>query len=303
MTTIPRSSAEPPARRARILAALTCFNRKALTLGSLRALARAAEQAGVDLEAVLVDDASPDGTAAAVRAEFPWVEVVDGSGSLFWNRGMHEAFGRAMARRTADYYLWLNDDTEIVPDALARLVDQSRTLRARLGHPVIVVGATAERGSGRITYGGRVAGNRLRRFTYRLVSSDSEPLLIDAVEGNCVLIDKDVAHAVGNLDPTFEHAMGDTDYGLRARKAGFPSYLAPGVMGYCRDNPVAGSFADDSLTLKQRWKVLVSRKGLPPQSWMHFTRRHGGWLWPLYFAWPYVRVVTTSLAKPRAGHR
>jgi len=284
--------------RPRLVAILTCFNRRRLTLNCLRALRASAEAAGADVDAIVVDDASTDGTADAVRTEHPWAEVVDGSGSLFWNRGMHEGFGRAL-QREADHYLWLNDDTELRVEALSRLIEQQSQLRQIEGKPVILVGATAERGSGRITYGGRVARSRLRRFSYEIVWDASHPVRCEAIEGNCVLIPRELALSVGNLDPTFEHAMGDTDYGLRAQRAGFSVYVAAGVMGYCSDNASAGTYFDETLPLSARWKHLTGRKGLPLRSWLHFTRRHGGLLWPLYFCWPYVRVVMSAMRGPR----
>jgi GT2 family glycosyltransferase len=109
-----------------------------------------------------------------------------------------------------------------------------------------------------------------------------------------VLVPMSVARQLGNIDASFEHAMGDTDYALRARAAGVPLYVASGFIGECANNPVAGGFTDRSLSLSQRWRAVMHRKGLPWRSWLHFSRRHGGLMWPFYFAWPYVRVVVSS---------
>lgn len=283
-----------------LVAVLTCFNRKALTLACLEALERSAARAAVKLEAVLVDDASPDGTGAEVRQRFPWVEVIDGSGALFWNRGMHLGFARAM-QRGADHYLWLNDDTHLVPEALANLFAQHSALSATLGGPAILVGATAERESGKVSYGGRVAPSRLRPFNYRLVYSDKQALPCEAIEGNCVLIPRAVVERVGNLDPVFEHAMGDTDYGLRARALSIPAFVASGVVGHCSQNPLRGSYFDTTLTLAARWKLMRGRKGLPVRSWLHFCRRHGGLAWPVHFAWPYAKLLLTGMRGAMVG--
>ncbi len=282
-------------RRTKIVAVLTCFNRKALTLACLSALTTTAKRADVELEAVVVDDASPDGTADAVRERFPWAVVIAGSGSLFWNRGMHKGFALGL-ERPATHYLWLNDDTHLVPEALTNLLGQWQALRRSQGAPVILVGATAERESGRVSYGGRVARSRMRPFNYHLVHSDSEPVPCEAIEGNCVLIPHDVAMLVGNLDPAFEHAMGDTDYGLRARALGVRSFVAAGVVGHCSPNALGGTYFDSSLPLAKRWQLIRSRKGLPIQSWRRFCQRHGGMLWPVHFAWPYAKVLLTGLS-------
>ena len=98
------------------------------------------------------------------------------------------------------------------------------------------------------------------------------------MNGNIVLVPRDVAQVVGNLDPAFEHAMGDTDYALRARRLGIGVWVGPGVHGVCESNSSAGTFMDTSLSLRLRWKQMMSRKGLPWRSWMVLTRRHTGLL-------------------------
>ena len=57
---------------------------------------------------------------------------------------------------------------------------------------------------------------------------------------------------------------------------------------------MTGTFTDKSLPLKTRWKRMLDRKGLPWKSWLIFTRRHMGVMWPLYFAWPYAKLVVES---------
>ena len=274
-------------------ALLTCFNRRETTLECLRALGANQCRELVDLWAVLVDDGSNDGTAQAVRAEFPWVEVVTSSGNLFWCRGMHLAFETAL-RTGFDHYLWLNDDTMLWPDALARLLACEAQLRVHTDRPVIVVGSTADPVSGVCTYGGNRRPWRLRPFSVERVVPTADAQRCDTLTGNVVLIPARAAQRVGNLDPAFEHAMGDTDYGLRARRCGVELWVAPQMHGSCADNPPAGTYLDASLPLAIRWRRMLHRKGLPWRSWLVFTRRHTGILWPLYFVWPYAKLVVAS---------
>lgn len=287
-----------PAGSTRLLVVMTSFNRCLATLGCLGRYEAAARRAGVDPEAVLMDDGSADGTAAAVRARYPWVEVMQGDGSLFWNRGMHHAQARAMARG-ADYLLWLNDDTELLPDSIMRLLETEHTLRHGFGQPVVVVGSTADRDTGRLTYGGHVAPKRGRPFTYQRVWHETEPVECHAMNGNVVLIPIQIARVVGNLDPVFEHGTGDIDYALRARAQGYRVFVAPGFVGHCSHNPTSNTYQDATLPLSIRWKKMVSRKGLPPRSWGHFTRRHGGLVWPVYFVWPYFKLIVGSIRRAK----
>ncbi len=276
---------------------MTSHNRCVKTLKCLNTLSASQHVGNVQLNGVLVDDGSTDGTAEAVGKAYPWVRVLRGDGSLFWCRGMHRAFETAL-HHGFDYYLWLNDDTMLYADALARLLDCAAVQRARTGKPVIVVGSTVDEHSGKLTYGGERRAVWWRRTSFVKVQPGDQAQLCESMNGNVVLIPAESARRVGNLDPAFEHAMGDTDYALRATKLGVGVWVAPGVQGTCGHNSVSNTFLDSDLPLSKRWRQMLGRKGLPWRSWGVLTRRHAGIFWPLYFIWPYVRTVLGG-AMPR----
>ena len=277
----------------RLCALLTCFNRKVTTLACLRALKASTGLQHVALSAVLVDDGSTDGTADAVRAEFPWVTVVVGHGALFWCRGMHLAFETAMRTGYASY-LWLNDDTMLQADAVSRLLACQQALCRDQASPVIVVGSTVDAVTGQPTYGGERRPSRFRPMHVLPIHPLAVPQRCDSMTGNIVLIKSDAALLVGNLDPVFEHAMGDTDYALRAVKLGVELWLAEGTHGTCSHNTMVNTWRDPTLSLRTRLAQVLSRKGVPWRSWLALTRRHAGGLWPIYFVSPYFKVVVQS---------
>ncbi len=289
----------PGVRRTTVCALLTCFNRREKTLECLRALQASVGLQAVQLRAVLVDDGSSDGTADAVEAEFDWVQVLRSRDTLFWCRGMHLAFETAM-QSGHDHYLWLNDDTVLAPDAMLRLLACFENLRRRTANPVIVVGSTLDPVTGVHTYGGARQATRANAFKFVRVAPSDRAQQCDTLTGNIVLISAQAAKRVGNLDAEFEHAMGDTDYGLRARKLGVELWTAPHSHGTCAENPTTQTYKDITLPLRLRWKRMLHRKGLPWRSWLIFTRRHTGVMWPLYFAWPYAKLV---LGRPLEGIR
>lgn len=96
----------------RIAIIMTCFNRKEKTLKCLGSLLADSEH---NLQVYMVDDGSTDGTGDAVKVSFPQVNVIRGDGNLFWNRGMHMAFSKAV-EVGYDFYLWVNDDVEFDED-------------------------------------------------------------------------------------------------------------------------------------------------------------------------------------------
>jgi len=271
---------------------LTCYNRKEVTLSCLDNLFKNNIPDGYSFKVFLVDDGSTDGTDDAVREVYPQVNIIKGDGSLFWNGGMRVAFEAAMKVKY-DYYLWLNDDTLLYSTTIESLIKASKELKERLGQSAIVVGATQDENDGRLTYGGVDRKSSWKRTAFTLVEPSDEPVECETMNGNCVLIPDEIAQSIGGMEPKFSHAMGDLDYGLRARYAGFSVWVAPGYVGTCSNNPVLGSINDRSLPVRDRFKKLIHLKGVPPTPWLVFTRRHTGILWPLYWLYPYVKTLIT----------
>lgn len=261
----------------RVAVLVTSHERRETTLACLE---RVGEQTGHDaqLAVYLTDAGSRDGTAAAVRDAHPDVTVLERGPDLFWNSGMRESW-EAARRDDADAYVWLNDDTLLDRDALARLLAAHREATSS-----VLVGATRDPDTGAVTYSG-VARDDLRRpLSFSRVPPGDELRPVATMNGNCVLVPAVVVQRIGILDPAFTHGMGDFDYGLRARRAGFEVLLLPGTVGTCR-----GNAPDRDRSVAEELAHLRGPKGLPPAEWRLFARRWAGPLWPLYFASPYVR--------------
>lgn len=269
-----------------IAACLTAFNRREKTCAALRAFFD--QEGGFDLSGVLMDDGSRDGTADAVGGQFPRVSVLRGDGSLFWNGGMSAAFERAR-EKGADFYLWLNDDTMLQKDALARLIRDYQSLNPPVG--AIVVGSTLDEAGDTHTYGGVRCTSKWHPGRFALVEPGISVKVCDAMNGNIVLISAEAAESVGDIDSRFTHSMGDYDYALRARALGVPVVVGTGYHGACPRNP-AGSAWHQKATIAERYRAAVSPKGLPMGEWAHFLRKHGGSFWPIAWLATYRRILT-----------
>ena len=249
------------------------------------------------LEAVLVDDASVDDTEQVVRRTFPAVSVISGTGALYWAGGMAHAENTAMTLN-ADYLLWLNDDVTLNQDALAHLLSTERQVGAGR---CIVVGAVRDPESGELTYSGlRRQGRGLHPLRVEMVHPTGGVEPVEMFHGNVVLVSIRAAMAVGPIDGGFSHAQADLDYGLRARNVGIQGVLAPKSVGTCRRNRSSSPWLDPSLPAARRLQILFGRKGLPPRSAARYLRRHGGFLWPVFWVAPYVRATVSLIRRPRA---
>lgn len=286
--------------RQTICAVLTCYNRQAKTQACLENLYRAAECIAdrARLHIIVTDDGSTDGTGEMLRTRFPEVEVMKGDGSLFWNGGMRVAFDRAL-QESHDFYLWVNDDTDLFPECLTQLLATHDTLIVQYGRGGIIVGSTCN-DQGKLSYGGQRRNSGWKTLSYYCVEPADAPLVCETFNGNCLLVSAGAAREIGNLDEAFKHGMGDMDYGLRATRKGIPIWVMPGYAGRCtHDHTVEGSYLDQSLPLALRWKKALSPKELSPRAWGVYCRRHAGLFWPAYWAWPYVKIVMTSLLHRR----
>ena len=285
---------------------ITCHNRKPKTLACLAALFNQLLSPEVTIDVYLVDDGSTDRTAEEVHQAYPQVKILQGDGSLFWNGGMRKAFAEAL-KQDYDYYLWLNDDTVLYPEAIASLLKTYHCLAAQGNKRAIVVGSTCHPETGELTYGGVVRSTWWHPFKYRLVEPGTEAKPAETMNGNCVLIPRAVVQVLGNLDPAFSHSIGDIDYGLRAQRQGCSVWVAPGYAGKCQTNPPQGnSWLDPDFTLRQRWQAVTHNKGLPPVESKVFCQRHAGLLWTFYWVLPYVRLVLISVfgsSKRKKGYK
>lgn len=282
---------------------MTCYNRKHKTLASLKAIFNQKIPADIQLQVYLVDDGSTDGTSEAVTQTYSQVKIIPGDGGLFWNGGTRLAFAKAL-QDNHNYYLWLNDDTTLYPEAIEKLLSTSdQIIKTGQANPVIV-GSTCDPETGNLTYGGMVRSAWWHPLKFKLVQPTEQPQPCHTMNGNCVLIPRPVAQVVGNLDPNFVHSTGDIDYGLRVRKEGSSVWLAPGYVGTCTTNPPEADIWDNqNLTLSQRLQKIKQPKGLPVQEWKIFAQRHAGLLWPFYWGLPYLRLLLAGVFGGKMGSR
>jgi len=275
----------------RIAVLITCHNRKDKTLTCLEHLNVAiGHVTGYLFDIYLVDDGSIDGTAGAVLVGYPKVNIIIGDGNLFWNRGMHTAWKLASDKYNYDYYLWLNDDTFLLSEALNLLLAATILTKERS----IIVGPTCSNQDDKLTYSGFSKANIL-------IEPNHELQECTYFQGNCVLIPKIIFQYVGNLDKVFHHAIGDFDYGLRAQKAGYKNYVVGEYIGFCEDHDELPMWCLKNTPLFQRIKSLYSPLGNShPCYFFRFEFRHFGIYIALkHFFSLHVRVLFPQLWKKK----
>lgn len=105
-----------PAAKPIVSALIVSYNVKSLLLKCLEAFYAHAD---IPVEAVVVDNASTDGSAAAVATEFPKAVVLAQSRNLGFGRANNVGLERCQGR----FVLLLNPDVTMNPQAVGRLAD------------------------------------------------------------------------------------------------------------------------------------------------------------------------------------
>ncbi len=190
-------------------------------------------------ETFVVDNASGDGSAEMVAAEFPWVQLIQ-SGA---NRGYAWANNVALRRASGRRLLLLNPDTQFGPTSLAEMI---AFLDA---HPeTAAVGPKLVRGDGSLDLAGRrsfpnptIAFYRLtglsRAFPnsprfgrYNLSFLDPEQETeVDALSGAFMLLRREAVEEVGLLDERFFMYGEDLDWAYRMKERGWRIRYNPTV--------------------------------------------------------------------------
>lgn len=173
-----------------------------------RALGSVLGQPGVDVDVIIIDDASPDGSGTVARdlaARDERVRVILHE----TNRGHIATYNEGLEQVTADYVVLLSADDALPPGALKRataVMDANPSVGFAYGYPVVFVDEPPK------------APTSVRSWT---VWSGEE-----WIEGRCrkgencimspeVVMRTSVQHAIGGYDPGLPHS-GDLEMWLRA---------------------------------------------------------------------------------------
>lgn len=263
-----------------IYAILSSFNRRTLTLRCLGQLLEAESEA-LQIRVTLFDDGSTDGTVEAVLEQFPRVHIIRGTGDAYWAKSMalaEKAVLRSVSEQDDGFILWLNDDVFLRQDAVRRAIAAAdRTPGA------VIVGAMQDTQAGNVTYSGMQRHGR-HPLRYTKVAPGDKDRVVDAFNGNFVLVPLSTARKVGGIDGRFSHAWADIDYAYRCFDNGIPAILPPGYFGECDTNAYAPYPG-----LMNSWQRFIGKKGGGnPRSLYRILRRHGGHEWPVYFLATYI---------------
>jgi GT2 family glycosyltransferase len=215
----------------------------ALLPSCLTALAaQAAEIAPTQLELVVVDNGSTDGSVELLRREFPGVVLI----ALPQNLGFGEANNIALRRalqRGADFAALVNNDVEVQPGWLRALLDAAAahpgaalfcgTLLFRDDHPERVNSTGLE-----LDRLGRARDRDFRALRSELQREDGP---VQGVSGGAALLRTSLLRRIGLFDPDYFAYYEDVELCLRAAAAGAICWYASAAVARHRFSATFGA--------------------------------------------------------------
>ncbi len=181
----------------------------------------------------VIDNASHDGSPEMVRAEFPWVELIESEENLGFGRAVNE-----IARRTsAPWIAPANADIELTPGALGAMIGAGSDPRVASVAPRLITSDGSIQHSVHAfpsvglalffalgAYRLPEVGNRLAVEGYW---RSDRPRLIDWAHGAFLLVRREAWDQVGGFDERQWMYAEDIDIHWRLRHAGWSACYEP----------------------------------------------------------------------------
>ena len=204
------------------------WNQPEMTAECLRSLAAQDYPA---FHVLLVDNGSEDDSVALLREQFPWVTFLELPQNVGYSAGNNAGIRHAIETE-ADYVFLLNNDTEVDPHMLTRLMEVARS------DPEIgVVGPTMYCADPPgLIWGGdnEIEWRRARTIRHRFGEIDDGqqlqhgvPRQVDYIDTCAVLLKREVFEDIGLMDSRYFINFDDLDLNVRARRAGYHIVYVP----------------------------------------------------------------------------
>ncbi|NLE99442.1 MAG: glycosyltransferase family 2 protein [Anaerolineales bacterium] len=281
------------------------WNTRELLRRCLQSLADSAANLGrCQVETIIVDNASTDGSSTMVRELFPQAHLIENEANVGFARANNQAITQSVGR----YIVLLNSDTEVFPGALEtmiqfmdehpkaagcgpRLLNEDGTLQVSC-HPML----TPMREFWRLVFLDRL----WRRATYAQEQWDvREPHPVEVIKGACLFLRRQALDQVGLLDDQYFFYTEEMDLCYRLLEARWELWWAPQAVVKHYGGASSRQAAEDMYIQLYRSKAQFHRKFGGPRRANHFKRLLALAYGPRWLAMRLASLLAPALA-PRA---
>jgi GT2 family glycosyltransferase len=251
---------------------------------------------------VIVDDGSPDDTAAHLRTHDPDIHVVSGDGNLWWGGATNIGCEYAIGRGAQTLILLNNDNVEVSQNLLCELVRLVDERGGCVGATTLLETPDGRRkifGSGGILdWKGR---GTILRDSGELFQESETVAECEWLPGMALAFTAETFQGLGGIDASaFPQTRGDADFTIRARSLGYRCSVSSGCWIVNDRSQIPFAF-NRRLSVKDFFRGLVIRNSnYQLRSTFLFFLRHcpPGWLVPCLAGF-YARYLSAWLKTQR----
>jgi GT2 family glycosyltransferase len=228
-----------------------------------RLLPSLASQTHSDLHVAIVDNGSRDDSVSWLRANWPKVEIV----ALSANVGVTPALNICMQAAREDLVLLLNNDIELDPDCVARLVValQQHSTSAAAAPKLLDMNSRYVIDGAGDTYSWAGQANRRGHGMLDRGQFD-DPAEVFGACGGAALYRRSAIKEIGPFDERFFAMYEDVDWSFRAQLRGWTFCYVPTAVAYHAGSATVGAASDFSLYHNWRNALWVVLKNYPASS-------------------------------------
>jgi GT2 family glycosyltransferase len=226
-------------------------------------LASLEKQTWKNLEFILVDNGSKDGSAEYIRA---WTERIPNAQAIFLTRnsGFCEGNNIAFAKARGEWIALLNNDAFAEPDWIEELVahgDPANRI-GMLGSKILFVEpkGVIDKAGHLIYWDGQNRGRGTMEHDVGQYDRDEEILWPD---GCAAMYHRRLFEETGGFDESFFAFGDDADLGMRARLLGWKAWYVPTAIVHHRHSATAGAYSPLKIMLVERNRILLAVKSFP----------------------------------------
>ena len=226
-------------------------------------------------EVVLVDNGSQPQVGAAFAAAYPWVRVIQNPVNGGWAGGNNVGVRDALARG-AEYFVLLNNDTVIAPNLVTRMLAGLAAGYGVVGPLVHWMDEPDVVMMDGCTFDAEGSPSFFDRPAIGKTITD-----VEIVYGCCLTTSAAVFRRVGLLDERFFLIHEESDFCLRARRAGFRCGVLPeplvwhkGSSSFQREGKPLQRYFDARNLFLLMWKHVGSYRRPPRRlrSWLKYLK-------------------------------
>jgi GT2 family glycosyltransferase len=229
---------------------------------------------GIELEIIVIDSASFDGSDRMLREHYPQVRFIQSAGNV----GFAAANNRAFQQAAGESVLFLNPDTEVVGPAIATLYGALNSL-PNCG----IVGSKLLNSDGTVqssciqsmpTILNQLLDSELLRTKWPtsglwgmapLYDPGTDPREVEAISGACLMILRSTFEQVGRFSEDYFMYAEDIDLSYKVRNAGYTNYFVP-------EATVIHHGGSSSQKAESRFSIVMMREA----NWRFLRKTRGG---------------------------